>query len=71
VHRVKAAWLALSLGAVSALGEGQEPESACRYARGGGGLGALTAMREAVIVVAVFFLLGAMATALIVHFVVP
>jgi ATP-dependent DNA ligase len=35
------------------------------------GLGALTAVREAVILAAVFVLLGIMAAALIVHFVVP
>jgi hypothetical protein len=41
-HRVEAARLALSVGPVAALGEGQEPESAGCNARGGGGLGALT-----------------------------
>jgi hypothetical protein len=35
------AWFALSVGAIAALGEGQEPESASGEARGGGGLGAV------------------------------
>ena len=48
--------------------EGQKSESASGEARGRGGLGALTAMREEVILAAV---LGIMAAALIVHFVVP
>jgi hypothetical protein len=37
----QAAWLNLSTRPVAALGQGQEPESACCHARGGGGLGAL------------------------------
>jgi len=51
--------------------EGQKSECASGGARGGGRLGTLTAVREAVILVAVFILLGIMAAALIVHFVVP
>jgi hypothetical protein len=35
----KTAWLALSLGTFSALGEGQKPESASSHTRGRGGLG--------------------------------
>jgi hypothetical protein len=38
-HRFKTARLGLSLGAIRALGEGQESESASRQARGRGGLG--------------------------------
>ena len=38
-HRVKAAWLALSLRSLTALGEGQEPECPSGEARGRGGLG--------------------------------
>src|SRR5436190_11267930 len=40
-HRVQAAWLALSLGAFGALGEGQKSESASREARGRGRLRAV------------------------------
>jgi hypothetical protein len=40
VHRIQTAWLTLSLGTVTTLGEGQESESAGCDARGGGGLSA-------------------------------
>jgi ATP dependent DNA ligase-like protein len=41
-HRLEAAWFPLSLRPLTALGEGQKPESARRHAGGGGGLGRLT-----------------------------
>jgi hypothetical protein len=41
VYRFQAAWLALSLGAVAALGEGQKSEPASGEARGRGGLAAV------------------------------
>jgi hypothetical protein len=60
-------WLNLAPGPVAALGEGQEPESASGETRGRGGLGAL--MRgpifEAVIIVALGFLIGGIAAAII------
>ena len=42
--KTKRTWLAISLGAVGALGEGQKPESASGEARGGGGLGRAQAL---------------------------
>jgi len=60
-------WLNLSPGPVAALGEGQEPESASGETRGRGGLGALMRgpISEAVIIVALGFLIGGIAAAII------
>jgi hypothetical protein len=65
VHRFP--WLNLSPGPVAALGEGQEPESASGETRGRGGLGALMRgpISEAVIIVALGFLIGGIAAAII------
>jgi len=44
-YRSRSAWLALPVGAFSALGEDQEPEGACGHARGREGLGALRELK--------------------------
>jgi hypothetical protein len=51
--------------------QGQKPESASGEARGGGGLGTLGVMREALILAAAIFLLAIITAAVLAHFVVP